>query len=83
MGRRLLPKEQIDQNRYYDDRSSHVCRCYQSNAINNTVEAEAKSQQRVLLVMATGTGKTYTAFEIIWCLWKLGDNLRVQNNLSQ
>jgi len=33
--------------------------------------------------MATGTGKTYTAFEIIWCLWKLGDNLRVQNNLSQ
>lgn len=43
----------------------------------------AKGQQLILLVMATGTGKTYTAFEIIWCLWKLGDNLRVQNNLSQ
>jgi len=39
-------------------------------AINKTIEAIAKGQQRILLVMATGTGKTYTAFQIIWRLWK-------------
>ncbi len=45
-------------------------RYYQLNAINRTVEAIAEGQNRVLLVMATGTGKTYTAFQIIWRLWK-------------
>jgi type I restriction enzyme, R subunit len=45
-------------------------RYYQINAINRTVEAIAKGQNRILLVMATGTGKTYTAFQIIWRLWK-------------
>jgi type I restriction enzyme R subunit len=46
-------------------------RYYQANAINRvTVEAVAKGQRRILLVMATGTGKTYTAFQIIWRLWK-------------
>ncbi len=45
-------------------------RYYQLNAINRTVEAIARGQRRVLLVMATGTGKTYTAFQIIWRLWK-------------
>jgi type I restriction enzyme R subunit len=47
-----------------------IPRYYQLNAINRTVEAIARGQQRVLLVMATGTGKTYTAFQIIWRLWK-------------
>lgn len=55
---------------YYDDGSGRAPRYYQVNAINRTVEAVAKGQQRVLLVMATGTGKTYTAFQIIWRLWK-------------
>ncbi len=45
-------------------------RYYQLNAINRTVEAIAAGQNRVLLVMATGTGKTYTAFQIIHRLWK-------------
>jgi type I restriction enzyme R subunit len=45
-------------------------RYYQQNAVNRTIEAIAKGQNRVLLVMATGTGKTYTAFNIIWRLWK-------------
>lgn len=43
---------------------------YQRVAINRAIEAIAKGQPRVLLVMATGTGKTYTAFQIIWRLWK-------------
>lgn len=45
-------------------------RYYQQNAINRTIEAIAKGQDRILLVMATGTGKTYTAFNIVWRLWK-------------
>jgi type I restriction enzyme R subunit len=49
---------------------SKTPRYYQLNAINRTVEAIANGQQRALLVMATGTGKTYTAFQIIWRLWK-------------
>ncbi|WP_196221164.1 EcoAI/FtnUII family type I restriction enzme subunit R [Sansalvadorimonas verongulae] len=55
---------------YYDDGSGRTPRYYQANAINRTVEAVAKGQKRALLVMATGTGKTYTAFQIIWRLWK-------------
>lgn len=55
---------------YYDDGSGRTPRYYQVNAINRTVEAVAKGRKRVLLVMATGTGKTYTAFQIIWRLWK-------------
>ncbi len=45
-------------------------RYYQQLAINRTIEAIARGQKRLLLVMATGTGKTYTAFNIIWRLWK-------------
>jgi type I restriction enzyme R subunit len=45
-------------------------RYYQLNAINRAVEAVARGQRRLLLVMATGTGKTFTAFQIIWRLWK-------------
>ena len=57
---------------YYQDDSGKTPRYYQVQAINRTVEAIAKGQQRLLLVMATGTGKTYTAFQIIWRLWKAG-----------
>jgi type I restriction enzyme R subunit len=52
-------------------------RYYQLNAINRTVEAVARGQNRALLVMATGTGKTYTAFQIIWRLWKSGAKKRI------
>jgi type I restriction enzyme R subunit len=52
-------------------------RYYQIKAINRTLEAIAKGQQRVLLVMATGTGKTYTAFQISWRLLKSGVKKRV------
>ncbi|MBX9637477.1 EcoAI/FtnUII family type I restriction enzme subunit R [Nitrosomonas sp.] len=62
---------------YFDDGTGRVPRYYQANAINNTVEAVAKNQQRILLVMATGTGKTYTAFQIIWRLWKSGAKKRI------
>lgn len=62
---------------YFDDGTGRAPRYYQANAINNTVEAVAKAQQRILLVMATGTGKTYTAFQIIWRLWKSGTKKRI------
>lgn len=62
---------------YYDDGSGRSPRYYQARAINSTIEAIAKGQQRVLLVMATGTGKTYTAFQIIWRLWKSGTKKRI------
>ena len=62
---------------YFDDGTGRSPRYYQANAINNTVEAVAKGQQRILLVMATGTGKTYTAFQIIWRLWKSGAKKRI------
>ena len=56
---------------------SKTPRYYQLNAINRTVEAIARGQRRALLVMATGTGKTYTAFQIIWRLWKSGAKKRI------
>ncbi|PTQ86550.1 EcoAI/FtnUII family type I restriction enzme subunit R [Agitococcus lubricus] len=62
---------------YYDDGTGRAPRYYQASAINNTIEAVAKNQQRILLVMATGTGKTYTAFQIIWRLWKSGTKKRI------
>ncbi|MCU7944137.1 MAG: DEAD/DEAH box helicase family protein [Candidatus Thiodiazotropha sp. (ex Cardiolucina cf. quadrata)] len=55
---------------YHVDSSGKEPRYYQVEAINRSIEAVAKGQQRVLLVMATGTGKTYTTFQIIWRLWK-------------
>lgn len=57
---------------YYFGDGTFVPRYYQRIAINKTVETIAKGQDRVLLVMATGTGKTYMAFQIIWRLWKSG-----------
>ena len=52
-------------------------RYYQMNAVNAAVEAIAQGQNRLLLVMATGTGKTFTAFQIIWRLWKSGAKKRI------
>ena len=62
---------------YFDDGSGKVPRYYQVNAVNRTIEAIANGQNRILLVMATGTGKTYTAFQIIWRLWKAGHKKRI------
>jgi type I restriction enzyme R subunit len=62
---------------YFDDGTGRMPRYYQVNAINRTVEAVARGQNRVLLVMATGTGKTYTAFQIIWRLWKSRQKKRI------
>lgn len=61
----------------YDYAPNKTPRYYQLNAVNRTVEAIAAGQNRVLLVMATGTGKTYTAFQIIWRLWKSGAKKRI------
>ena len=63
-------QEKVVLEPYFDDGSGKEPRYYQRNAINAAGEAIAKGQDRVLLVMATGTGKTYTAFQIIWRLWK-------------
>jgi type I restriction enzyme R subunit len=62
--------ESIVSQDYFFDGSNRKPRYYQQIAINRTVEAVAKGQNRILLVMATGTGKTYTAFQIIHRLWK-------------
>jgi type I restriction enzyme R subunit len=62
---------------YYADGTGKGPRYYQAAAVNATIEAIAKGQNRLLLVMATGTGKTYTAFQIIWRLWKAGRRKRV------
>jgi len=62
---------------YHDDGSGKAPRYYQRIAINRTVEAIARGENRLLLVMATGTGKTYTAFQIIWRLWKSGTKKRI------
>ena len=62
---------------YFSDGTGQIQRYCQSVAINRTVEAIARGQKRVLLVMATGTGKTRTAFQIIWRLWKSGAAKRI------
>lgn len=62
---------------FHTDGTGREPRYYQRVAINRAVEAIAKGQQRVLLVMATGTGKTYTAFQIIWRMWKAKAKKRI------
>lgn len=62
---------------YYDDGTGKSPRYYQLVAVNRTIEAIARGENRILLVMATGTGKTYTAFQIIWRLWKSGAKKRI------
>lgn len=70
-------QEEIASFDYFFDGSGRAPRYYQQIAINRTVEAIAKGQNRILLVMATGTGKTYTAFQIIYRLWKNGRKKRI------
>lgn len=62
---------------YYSSQSTHPPRYYQRTAVNRTVEAIARGQQRLLLVMATGTGKTYTAFQIVYRLLKTDIKKRI------
>lgn len=64
------PGKSLIEQPYHSDGSGKTPRYYQRVAINRTIEAVVKGQRRILLVMATGTGKTYTAFQIIWRLWK-------------
>ncbi|MBS1684411.1 MAG: DEAD/DEAH box helicase family protein [Bacteroidetes bacterium] len=70
-------KAQIVAQDYYIDGSGREPRYYQQIAINRTLEAIAKGEDRILLVMATGTGKTYTAFQIAYRLWKAGAKKRI------
>ena len=70
-------QERIVTQPYYADGSGRKPRYYQQIAINRTVEAIAREQARILLVMATGTGKTYTAFQIAYLLWKSGTKKRI------
>ena len=62
-----MEKKVVDQP-YYSSQNTYPPRYYQRNAVNRTVEAIARGQERLLLVMATGTGKTYTAFQIVYRL---------------
>ncbi|MCM1331243.1 MAG: DEAD/DEAH box helicase family protein [Bacteroides sp.] len=72
-----LAQQDIVDTPFYFDAYSHEPRYYQRIAINRTVEAIAKGQERVLIVMATGTGKTYTAFQIIHRLHKSGAKKKI------
>lgn len=69
--------EEIASFDYFFDSQGRQPRYYQQIAINRTVEAIAKGQNRLLLVMATRSGKTYTAFQIIYRLWKNGIKKRI------
>ena len=69
--------EKIASQDYFFDGTKRKPRYYQQIAVNRTVEAIAGGQNRILLVMATGTGKTYTAFQIIHRLWKSGAKKRI------
>ncbi|KAF5428444.1 MAG: type I restriction enzyme, R subunit [Candidatus Methanomarinus sp.] len=70
-------KSRIITQDYYTDGSQKTPRYYQLIAINRTIEAITRGQDRILLVMATGTGKTFTAFQIIWRLWKSRTKKRI------
>ena len=65
-------EEKIISQPYYTSQTTNAPRYYQRVAINRTLEAIARGQNRILLVMATGTGKTYTAFQIVYRLLKSG-----------
>ena len=71
---------------FYSGAGTYPPRYYQRNAVNRTLEAISKSQNRILIAMATGTGKTYTAFQIVWRLLDSGTKKKVlyladRNNL--
>lgn len=69
--------EVVAKQDYFFDTTGRSPRYYQQIAINRTIEAVAKGQDRIILVMATGTGKTYTAFQIIYRLWKSNTKKRI------
>lgn len=69
--------ERVSAQDYFFDGTGRSPRYYQQIAINRTVEAIAKGRRRILLTMATGTGKTYAAFQIIHRLWKAGAKKRI------
>jgi type I restriction enzyme R subunit len=71
------PQKRLITQPYYADSTDKEPHYYQRVAINRTLEAIAKGEQRILLTMATGTGKTYTAFQIIWRLWKAKAKKRI------
>ena len=74
----LTPEaEEVVLQDYHEDGGEKRPRYYQIRAVNAAMEAIAKGRDRILLVMATGTGKTYTAFQIIWRLWKAGRKKRI------
>jgi type I restriction enzyme, R subunit len=74
----LTPEaEKIILQDYFDDGSGKTPRYYQASAVNAAIEAIAKGRDRILIVMAIGTGKTYAAFQIIWRLWKAGHKKRI------
>ena len=70
-------QEEVYLQDYYTEIEGKTPRYYQRVAINRAVEAYIKGEDRMLLVMATGTGKTFTAFQIIWRLWKAGEARRI------
>lgn len=79
-------EEKISAQPYYTSQNTYPPRYYQRVAVNRTVDAIAKGQDRILLVMATGTGKTYTAFQIVYRLLTSGAKQKVlyladRNNL--
>ncbi len=77
-GKNLTDSEiKIEEQLYYTGEKTFEPRYYQRNAVNRTVNAIARGQQRILLVMATGTGKTYTAFQIVYRLLKSGMKKKV------
>ncbi len=77
-GKGITPEEKkIVEQPYYSSQNTYPPRYYQRNAVNRTVEAIADGKDRLLLVMATGTGKTYTAFQIVYRLLKSGMKKRI------
>lgn len=70
-------QEELVKQPYHYEQGGRTLRYYQEIAVNRTIEAIAKGLDRILLVMATGTGKTLTAFQIIWRIWKGGENKRI------
>lgn len=70
-------QEKLVKQPYHFELGGRSLRYYQEIAVNRSIEAIAKGVNRILLVMATGTGKTLTAFQIIWRIWKSGENKRI------
>ena len=70
-------EEKIINQDYYYSPTSNTPRYYQEIAINRVIESVAKGKDRLLLVMATGTGKTFTAFQIMWRLWQSKKKKRI------